>query len=128
MNLPTVLRIQRIVKLPRVEPVVCALIKRQRTSHQKITEEQPGDRPIERRRADGIDAGPVIQPLLENRSAESELMRSSDPTDIVENGRHWSIVLRTRRCGAASERECASGCDGNDFSSQGSHVRSKVGP
>ena len=80
VNLPTVLRIQRIVKLPGVEPVTRALRKGRGKSHKKISKDRSGhtsvcrSRTIERRCAHAVDAGPIIQPLLENRSAEPELM------------------------------------------------------
>ena len=85
-------------------------------------------RPIKSRCAHGIDAGPVIQPLLENRTAEAELMRSFDPANVIENGRHWTIVLSPRRRAPAAKDKCPSRRDGNDFSGQRSHVRTKVGP
>src|SRR5436190_20988419 len=105
MNLPTVLHVQGVIKLPGIEPIVCALVECHGAPHQKIAEKQTGDRSIERCCADGIDTGPIIQPLLENRSTEPELMGAPDPANVVQNRGHWSIVLRSRRCRSTAEIE-----------------------
>src|SRR2546422_4954755 len=55
-------------------------------------------------------------------------MRTLDPADVVHNGGHWSIVLRSRRCAAAPERERAGSSDGDDFPAQRSDVRAKILP
>src|SRR6266566_4543712 len=82
-HLPIVLRIERIVKLASVEPVLRALSKGQRTPQQEIAEDQSRRISVERRCTDGIDAGKIVQPLLIDGAAEPELMRSLDPTDVL---------------------------------------------
>src|SRR5262245_5588488 len=105
MYLPTVLRIQRVVELTRIEPVGCALVKRHGKSHQEISQNHSltCSRSVKGRCAYCIHARPIIQPLLVSRTAEPELVRSLDPADIVNDRRHWSIVLRPRRRSAAAD-------------------------
>src|SRR5439155_25596524 len=93
-HLPIVLRIQRIVKLPCLEAVDRARCKGHGTSHHKIGQDRSARRTVERRRTHGIDAGEVVQPLLIDRSAKPELMRSLDPAKVLNNGGHWSVMLR----------------------------------
>src|SRR5262249_40493924 len=69
-NLPTVLDIQGIVELTVVESVDSALIKGRREAHHKVTQDQTCSGSIEICRAHRIDAGPIVQSLLENGSAE----------------------------------------------------------
>src|SRR3989442_10685558 len=113
--LPIVLRIQRIVKLTSVEPVDRTLGKGHGTSHHKIGQDRSGRRPVERRCTHGIDAGEVVQSLLIDRSAKPELMRSLDPAKVLNNGGHWSVMLRPWRCGPATKQERgARGCRDGD--------------
>ena len=82
MHFPGVLRVQRVVKLPRIKTIDRALIERSGKAHHKVAQKQARLRSIKCRRADGVGAGEVVQPLLKGRSPESELVRSFDPTDI----------------------------------------------
>src|SRR5436309_1436742 len=84
VHLPIVLGIQRIIKLPRIEPILRALCKGHGTSHHKIGENYTRYVSVKRRRTHGIDAGEIVQPLLIDGAAEPELMRTLDPTDVVD--------------------------------------------
>src|SRR5262245_13692815 len=55
-------------------------------------------------------------------------MRSFDPTHIVENGRHGSIVLRTWRCCAPAKHKLVTRVDRDDFTPELSNVCSKISP
>ena len=63
-DLPSVVRIQRIVKLAGIETVVRALGKGHGTTQQKVAQDQSRPRSVECRCTHGIDAGPVVQALL----------------------------------------------------------------
>src|SRR5262249_60574125 len=85
-------------------------------------------RSIERCCPDGVGAGEVVQPLLIYGAAKLNLMRSLDPTEIVEDRRHWPVVLRAERCISSAECEGAGGGDCDHLTAERCDVRSEVGP
>ena len=80
--LPGVLRIDGRIILAIVEPVNQTLAVRVGLAQHEICEGQARDRAIEVGLSHGVQTGPIVHHLPVDTAADSDLMRTLDPTDV----------------------------------------------